>query len=145
MPAGCRRWPGRGRTARCRVPSSGRRRRATAWYLDPAGHAPLRAAIAQWLLVSRGIRCEAQQVIVTSGSQQAIDLIGRLLLDVGDEVMVEDPGYPGIRASLLGQGAVVRPVAVDDEGLCIAAGAARWPAARNSILGTSVPASCARA
>ena len=111
-----------------------RRRRATAWYLDPAGHAPLRAAIAQWLLVSRGIRCEAQQVIVTSGSQQAIDLIGRLLLDVGDEVMVEDPGYPGIRASLLGQGAVVRPVAVDDEGLCIAAGAARWPAARIAVV-----------
>ncbi|HJV95967.1 MAG TPA: PLP-dependent aminotransferase family protein, partial [Albitalea sp.] len=72
--------------------------------------------------------------LVTSGSQQAIDLIGRLLLDAGDEVMVEDPGYPGIRASLLGHGAQVRPVAVDEQGLCIAQGAARWPAARMAVV-----------
>lgn len=103
---------------------------ATARYLDPAGHPPLRRAIAQWLLVSRGIRCEPGQVLVTSGSQQGIDLIVRLLLDPGDEVLVEDPGYPGIRACLQGHGAAVRSVAVDAEGLVIAAGAARWPAAR---------------
>jgi GntR family transcriptional regulator/MocR family aminotransferase len=109
-------------------------RLATAQYLDPAGHAPLREAIAQWLLVSRGIRCDSSQVLVTSGSQQAIDLIGRLLLDVGDEVMVEDPGYPGIRACLLGHGARVRPVAVDGEGLDIAVGALRWPAARMAVV-----------
>ncbi|HSW06886.1 PLP-dependent aminotransferase family protein [Aquabacterium sp.] len=105
-------------------------RHATAQYLDPAGLPALREAIAHWLLVSRGLSCTAEQVLVTSGSQQAIDLIGRLLLDVGDEVMVEDPGYPGIRACLLGHGAQVRPVAVDGEGLDIADGAARWPAAR---------------
>ena len=109
-------------------------RRATAQYLDPAGLPTLREAIAQWLLVSRGIRCEAAQVLVTSGSQQAIDLIGRLLLDVGDEVLVEDPGYPGIRACLLGHGAQVRAVPVDGEGLCIAHGAARWPAARMAVV-----------
>src|SRR6185295_12288170 len=80
------------------------------------------------------IRCDAAQVLVTSGSQQAIDLIGRLLLDPGDEVMVEDPGYPGIRASLLGHGALVRPVPVDAEGLCIAQGAARWPKARMVVV-----------
>ncbi len=109
-------------------------RHLTAQYIDPAGHAPLREAIAQWLLVSRGIRCDAAQVLVTSGSQQAIDLIGRLLLDAGDEVMVEDPGYPGIRASLLGHGAQVRPVPVDAQGLCIAHGAARWPTARMAFV-----------
>ena len=105
-------------------------RQALAQYLDPAGLAALREAIAQWVWVSRGVRCEAAQVLVCSGSQQALDLVGRLLLDPGDEVMVEDPGYPGIRAALLGQGAVVRPVPVDAEGLQVAHGAARWPQAR---------------
>jgi len=107
---------------------------ACAGYLDPAGHAPLRTAIAQWLLVSRGIRCEAAQVVITAGSQQALDLIARLLLDVGDEVLVEDPGYPGIRANLLAHGVLARPVPVDDEGLCIAHGAARWPHAKLAVV-----------
>lgn len=105
-------------------------RRALAQYLDPAGLPALREAIAQWLWASRGVRCDAAQVLVCSGSQQALDLIGRLLLDPGDEVMVEDPGYPGIRAALLGHGALVRPVPVDDEGMAVTEGAARWPRAR---------------
>jgi GntR family transcriptional regulator/MocR family aminotransferase len=109
-------------------------RQDTAQYLAPAGHKPLREAIAQWLLVSRGIRCEADQVVVTSGSQQAIDLIARLLLDPGDEVLVEDPGYLGIRNCLVGHGVAARPVSVDDQGLDIAAGAARWPAARMAVV-----------
>lgn len=109
-------------------------RQGTAQYLAPAGHEPLREAIAQWLLVSRGIRCESGQVVVTSGSQQAIDLIARLLLDLGDEVLVEDPGYLGIRACLLGHGVAACPVSVDEQGLCIADGAARWPNARMAVV-----------
>lgn len=115
------------RLARSVAPAT---RSALAQYLDPAGLPALREAIAHWLLVSRGLRCQPEQVLVTSGSQQAIDLVGRLLLDAGDEVMVEDPGYPGIRACLTGHGALVRPVPLDDEGLDIAAGAAAWPQAR---------------
>ena len=111
-----------------------RERQRLAQYLDPAGHAPLREAVAQWLWVARGVRCDAGQVLVCSGSQQALDLIARLLLDPGDEVLVEDPGYPGIRAALLGQGVQVRPVPVDDEGLCIDAAAERWPAARLAVV-----------
>ena len=109
-------------------------RQRLAQYLDPAGHAPLREAVAQWLWVSRGVRCDAGQVLVCSGSQQALDLIARLLLDTGDEVMVEDPGYPGIRAALLGQGAQVRPVTVDGDGLVIDEGAARWPRAKLAVV-----------
>ena len=107
---------------------------ASAGYTEAAGHPPLRAAIAQWLLVSRGIRCDPGQVLITAGSQQALDLVGRLLLDVGDEVLAEDPGYPGIRANLIAQGALVRPVPVDDEGLCIAQGAALYPKARLAVV-----------
>jgi hypothetical protein len=56
------------------------------------GAPALRDAIAQWLWVSHCIRCDATQVVVCSGSQHAIDLVGRLLLDAGDEALVEDPG-----------------------------------------------------
>jgi GntR family transcriptional regulator / MocR family aminotransferase len=107
---------------------------AQAQYLDPAGSPALREAVAQWLWASRGIRCEASQVLVCSGSQQAIDLIGRLLLDVGDEALVEDPGYPGIRASLAGHGVTVRPVPVDGEGFIVEQAATLWPAARLAVV-----------
>jgi len=109
-------------------------RQALAQYLDPAGLAALREAVAQWLWVSRGVRCDAAQVLVCSGSQQALDLVARLLLDPGDEVIVEDPGYPGIRANLLGNGAQVRPVEVDDEGMQVEEGVARWPKARLAVV-----------
>jgi len=109
-------------------------RSARAQYLDPAGDPDLRQAVAQWLWASRGIRCDAAQVVVCSGSQQGIDLIARLLLDVGDEVLVEDPGYPGIRASLLGHGVLARPVALDAQGLRIDEGAAQWPGARMAVV-----------
>ena len=107
---------------------------AGAGYADAAGHPALRAAIAQWLYVSRGVQCDPGQVLITAGSQQALDLVARLLLDVGDEALVEDPGYPGVRAVLAAQGALARPVPVDGEGLDIAAGAARWPRARLAVV-----------
>lgn len=105
-----------------------------AHYQDPAGHPPLRQAIAQWLLVSRGIQCDAEQVLITSGSQQAIDLLTRLLLDPGDEVLVEDPGYPGIRANLISQGVAARPVAIDAQGMCIVEGSVQWPESRMAVV-----------
>ena len=114
--------------------ASKEQRMAQAQYLDPTGSAALREAIAQWLWVSRGIRCEATQIVVCSGSQQAIDLVGRLLMDVGDEAWVEDPGYPGIRASLVGHGVTVRPVPVDGEGLMVEQAAALWPNARLAVV-----------
>ena len=114
--------------------ASPRQRSARAQYLDPAGDPDLRQAIALWLWASRGIRCDAAQVVVCSGSQQGIDLIARLLLDAGDEVLVEDPGYPGIRASLLGHGVLARPVELDAQGMRIDEGTAQWPGARMAVV-----------
>lgn len=114
--------------------SSKAERISQAQYLDPAGMPVLRTAIAQWLWASRGIRCDAEQVVVCSGSQQAIDLIARLLLDVGDEVVVEDPGYPGIRLGLMGHGVVVRPTPVDAEGLQVEHAVKQWSKARMAVV-----------
>lgn len=96
-------------------------------YTHPAGYFPLRAEIAAYLKVARGVRCETEQVIITSGSQQAINLAARVLLDPGDAVWMEDPGHPSARSAFLGSGAQVVPVTVDAEGLDIAAGIAQQP------------------
>jgi GntR family transcriptional regulator/MocR family aminotransferase len=96
-------------------------------YGDPAGHLPLRTAIAEHLAVARGVRCAAEQVVIVSGSQQALDLVSRVLLDPGDRVWIEDPGYPGARAALAGAEATIVPVPVDGEGLDVEAGVARAP------------------
>lgn len=86
---------------------------------DARGYAPLRKAIAEYVGKARGVRCEAGQVLVTAGTQQALDLIGRLLLDPGDAVWMEDPGYPAAAWAFRAAGARVVPVPVDDEGLRI--------------------------
>ena len=91
-------------------------------YGDPAGYRPLRDAIAQYLTSSRAVRCQPEQVLIVSGTQQAIDLTARTLLDEGDVVWVEDPGYPRARGILLGAGARVVPLPLDQEGLNIDAG-----------------------
>lgn len=99
-------------------------------YGQTAGYQPLRQAIAAYLKVARGVRCEVEQVIVVGGAQQAIDLAARLLLDPGDAVWIENPGYLGARGALRGAGARLVPVPVDAEGLNIEAGVARCPTAR---------------
>lgn len=85
----------------------------------------LREAIAAYAGAARGVACSPEQVIVTVGAQGALDLAARMLLDPGDPVWVEDPGYLGARGALLGAGAELVPVPVDEEGLDVAAGIAR--------------------
>jgi GntR family transcriptional regulator / MocR family aminotransferase len=104
--------------------------RAVAAYQEPAGYRPLREAIAAHLAVARGVRCTAEQIIIVSGSQGALDLVARVLLDRGDGVWVEDPGNPGARGAFLGVDAHLRPVPVDDEGFDVRVAAARFPNAR---------------
>ena len=85
-------------------------------YGDPAGYKPLREAIAAYLRSSRAVRCETEQIVIVSGSQQALDISARLLLDPGDTALLEDPGYPGARVALLAAGASLVRLPVDAEG-----------------------------
>jgi len=77
----------------------------------------LREAIAVHLRRSRAVNCDAAQVIVVNGSQQALDLIARVLIERGDPVAVEDPQYQGTREVLRAAGARLQPVPVDRDGL----------------------------
>ncbi len=96
-------------------------------YGDPMGHRPFREAVAEYLRTARAVHCEAEQVMAVSGSQQALSLAARVLIDPGSSVWVEEPGYPGARAVLKLRGARLMPVPVDEEGLDVAAGVARCP------------------
>ena len=104
---------------------------------SPGGLLALRQAIADYLRLLRGVRCEAEQVIIVSGTRQGLDLTARLLLEPGDAVWLENPGYPGLRGPLVAAGAKLVPVPVDGEGLDLAmapAGARRgWSASRPRI------------
>jgi GntR family transcriptional regulator/MocR family aminotransferase len=86
-------------------------------YGDPAGLPSLRAAIAEHLRAARAVRCEAEQVLIVSGSQAALRLAAAVLLAPGDRVAVEEPGYPGAWSALRAGGARLVPVPVDGEGI----------------------------
>jgi GntR family transcriptional regulator/MocR family aminotransferase len=94
---------------------------ALAQYGDPAGYRPLREALATYLGRSRGVRCDAGQIVVVSGSQQALDLLVRVCLNPGDAAAVENPGYPPARAILSAAGVATHLAPVDREGLQVGA------------------------
>jgi len=97
--------------------------RANAEILDytpePAGYRPLREAIARYLTRSRAVRCSAANIVIVSGSQQGIDLTARVIVDRGDLVAVENPGYPGAQRNFVAQGAKLVGIPVDAEGLLV--------------------------
>ena len=97
-------------------------------YGDPAGLWRLRQAIAEYCRACRAVDCEAEQVLVVAGAQHGLDLTARLLLDPGDVVWIEEPGYPGARGALLANGARLCPVPLDDAGLNWQQGSRRHPA-----------------
>ena len=86
-------------------------------YAPPAGNPALREAICAHLRRSRAVACDPSEVIIVNGSQQALDLIARVLLERGDRIAIEDPSYQGTRQILLAAGARLLPVPVDTDGL----------------------------
>ena len=83
----------------------------------PMGYPPLREAVAEYLGTSRGVHCRAEQVAIVSGVQEALDIATRLLVDPGDTVAMEDPGYVGATCVFNTAGARIRPVGLDDQGM----------------------------
>lgn len=86
---------------------------------DSLGYQPLRDAIARYLIQSRAVQCNADQIIIVGGSQQALDLVSRVAIDPGDGIAVEDPGYLGARHVFLSQAAKLYPIPVDSLGMQI--------------------------
>ena len=94
-----------------------------AWhYGSPLGDPALRETLAAYLRTARAVRCEPSQIMIVAGSQQGLEIAARALLDPGDAVWVEEPGYGGARDALTMAGARLVPVPVDAEGLDVAAG-----------------------
>jgi GntR family transcriptional regulator/MocR family aminotransferase len=84
---------------------------------DPLGYAPLREAVANYLSTSRGVKCTAERIAIVSGVQEALDLTARVLLNPGDRVCMENPGYVGARMAFEAVGAKVSAVPLDQEGM----------------------------
>jgi GntR family transcriptional regulator/MocR family aminotransferase len=94
-------------------------------YGDAKGYVPLREAIAEYLGAARAVRCLPSQILVTTGSQQGLQLSAQVLLDANERVWIEEPGYPGARQALAMAGAQLVPVPVDHEGINVAEGIRR--------------------
>lgn len=103
-------------------------------YGDPKGSKALREALATYLRTARALHCEAEQIMIVSGSQQALELSARVLLDPGSRVWMEEPGYRLAANVLTLAGCHLVPVPVDIEGLDVVAGIARCPKARAAFV-----------
>jgi GntR family transcriptional regulator / MocR family aminotransferase len=99
-------------------------------YSDPRGTIELRKTICDYLQAARAVRCDPEQIVVTTGTQHAIDIVIRILSIPGKEVWIEDPGYPLTRQALLAAGAAIRAIPVDGQGLDVGAGIKSAPNAR---------------
>jgi GntR family transcriptional regulator / MocR family aminotransferase len=86
---------------------------------EPLGYKLLREAIARYLVRSRAVRCDGSQVMIVNGTQQALDLIARLFIDPGDQVVMEEPGYLSARRVFQSQGAEILPISVDTSGMMV--------------------------
>ncbi|MFT7185256.1 MAG: GntR family transcriptional regulator/MocR family aminotransferase [Pseudohongiellaceae bacterium] len=86
-------------------------------YNGNQGYQPLREALAEYLRLSRGVRCKENQIIITHGAQQAISLCAQILINNEDEVLVENPGYMGAKKAFKARGARLRPCLLGENGL----------------------------
>ncbi len=103
-------------------------------YGDQLGSRAIREAIASYLRTARSLRCQAEQIMIVSGSQQALEITARVLLDPGSRVWIEEPGYRMAGDVLALAGCRLIPVPVDMEGLDVAAGIALCPKARAAFV-----------
>jgi GntR family transcriptional regulator/MocR family aminotransferase len=102
---------------RCQATANHAMRHELHGYGSVRGHAPLRDAIAAYLARARMLRCPPEQIVITSGTQQALDLLVRLFVDPGDPVALEEPGYPTAHRVFRAAGATLLPIPVDGDGL----------------------------
>ncbi|PSR18152.1 PLP-dependent aminotransferase family protein, partial [filamentous cyanobacterium CCP3] len=84
---------------------------------DPMGHWPLREAIAAYLSQARAVHCQPDHILITNGTQQALDLATRVLVSAGDAIALEEPSYLSARRVFTSQGAILHPIPVDESGL----------------------------
>lgn len=103
-------------------------------YTDPCGAMELRRSLCDYLKAARAVRCDPEQIVVTAGTQHAIDLSIRVLLAPADDVWVEDPGYPLTHAQLLLAKARPHAIPVDRQGLVVDAGLRAAPKARAAFI-----------
>jgi len=103
-------------------------------YSDPMGSESFRSAIAEYLRTTRAVNCEASQIMIVSGTQQALELTARVLFDPGDKIWLEEPGYRLARNAFSLAGCRLIPVPVDEEGIDVAAGIARSRRARAAFV-----------
>lgn len=96
-------------------------------YGDSAGEASLRVAIARHLALSRGIDCDASQVVITEGAREGLNLCTQLLSERGQQAWIEDPGYFGARSAFISAGLPCQGLPVDDEGMIFPAAPAAAP------------------
>lgn len=87
-------------------------------YARLGGYAPLKEVLAEYLRVSRSVRCEPEQILITAGTQQSLDLCANLLADANDMVWMENPGYWGARRVFESNDLHLRPIEVDNDGIC---------------------------
>jgi GntR family transcriptional regulator / MocR family aminotransferase len=99
-------------------------------YSDPRGLLPLRRAICDYLRAARAVECEPSQILVTSGTQHAIDLVIRVLYQADMQAWIEDPGYALTRQALIAAGITTHPIPVDAQGIDVGAGIRSAPRAR---------------
>lgn len=111
-----------------------RRHKKQLGYSDPAGYLPLRELLAVYLKAARGVNCLPEQILITSGSQQALYLLSTMLLDPGEQVWVESPGYRGTNAVLHATQAQMCAVPVDEEGMDIAYAIRHFPGAKAAFV-----------
>jgi len=99
-------------------------------YADPHGMLELRKSVCDYLQAARAVRCEPEQVVITAGTQQALDIVIRVMQGPDKEVWIEDPGYSLTRLALVAAGAKVCPIPVDQHGVDVTEGIRRAPKAR---------------